>query len=93
MSQDPEFIDWCEQHLRFTLGEEVRAATVAQCRGGEGARHLHLVEQISKNMGTVSSRGYKHSPQQSLAPPGRGAAQRMTTKSEGASIPKTMSPL
>jgi len=51
LCQDPEFLDWCERRLNFTLGEEVRAATIAQHGGGEGACDLHLVEQISKNMG------------------------------------------
>ena len=37
LCQDPEFLDWCERRLNFTLGEEVRAATVAH-RGGEAWR-------------------------------------------------------
>jgi len=42
LCQDPEFLDWCERRLDFTLGEEVRVATVAQRGGGEGARDLQL---------------------------------------------------
>ena len=67
MCQDPEFLNWCERRLNFTLGEEVRAATIAQRGGGGGAHDLHLVKQISKNMG--------HGVQ-ALAPTIAGAARQ-----------------
>ncbi len=72
LCQDPEFLDWwCERRLNFTLGEEVSAAAVAQRGGGEGAHDLHLVEQISKNMGHSFLAGV-----QALAPTIAGAARQ-----------------
>jgi len=71
LCQDPEFLDWCERRLNFTLGEEVRAATVTQRGGGGGVCDLHLVEQISKNMGHSFLAGV-----QALTPTIAGAARQ-----------------
>jgi len=92
LCQDPEFLDWCERHLNFTLGEEVRVDTVAQRDRGEGRAICTWLNKSPKTWDIASSRGYKPSPKQLLAPPGKGAAQRTTMKSEGAYIPKTTSP-
>ncbi len=55
----------------LTLGEEVRAATIAQRSGGGGARDLHPVKQISKNMGHSFLAGV-----QALTPTIAGAARQ-----------------
>ena len=80
LCQDPEFLDWCEQRITITLGEEARFAGVAQQPNGVGgARDLQLVEQISSNMGRSFLAGV-----QALAPTIVGAARHGgNTKEEG----------
>ena len=46
--QDSEFLDWCDQRITGTLGEEVRGDGATQRR--DGPRDLQLVEKISNNM-------------------------------------------
>ena len=69
LCQDPEFLDWCKRHIRITLGDEERVTNFAQHAGGGGARDLHLVEQISENMGNSFLAGV-----QALTPTIAGAA-------------------
>ena len=71
LCQAPEFLDWCEQHITITLEEEAWFAHGAQHAGEVGARDLHLVEQISKNMGNCFIAGV-----QALAPTIDGAAMQ-----------------
>ena len=49
LCQDHEFLDWCDQRIEITLGAAPRA-TMGQAQGG-GGRDLHLVQQITSNMG------------------------------------------
>ena len=51
LCQDQEFLDWCDQCIQITLGEEPRLPGEPAYGPGGGTRDLHLVEQISSNMG------------------------------------------
>jgi hypothetical protein len=74
--QDSEFLDWCNQRITGTLGEEARGDDATQQR--DGPRDLHLVEQILNNMGRSFLAGV-----QALAPTIAGAARQGTTMKEG----------
>jgi hypothetical protein len=79
LCQDREFIDWCNQRIQITLGEDVRPLGGEAHGQGGGTRDLQLVEQISNNMGRSFLAGV-----QALAPTIAGAArQGGNTKEEG----------
>jgi hypothetical protein len=65
LCQDQEFLDWCNTRIQITLGEEPQLPGEPE----QGTRDLHLVEQISNNMGRSFLAGV-----QALAPTIAGAA-------------------
>jgi hypothetical protein len=77
LCQDHEFLDWCDQRIEITLGAAPRA-TMGQAQGG-GGRDLHLVQQITSNMGRSFLAGV-----QALAPTIAGAARMGGAGKEGA---------
>ena len=77
LCQDPEFLDWCDQHIQITLGAAPRANTGHTQEGG--GQDLQLVQQIRSNMGRSFLAGV-----QALAPTIAGAAQLGGNGKEGA---------
>ncbi len=74
LCQDQEFLDWCNQCIQITLGEEPRLPS----KPGGGTRDLHWVEQISNNMGRSFLAGV-----QALAPTIAGTARQGGNTKEG----------
>ena len=74
LCQDQEFLDWCNQRIQITLGEEPRLPGEPE----RGTRDLHLVEQISNNMGRSFLARV-----QALTPTIAGAAQQGGYAKEG----------
>ena len=77
LCQDGKFIEWCEQRIQSTLGEQQREAMVYQ-QGG-GGRDLQLVQQITNNMGRSFLAGV-----QALGGTIAGAARQGAPGKEGA---------
>ena len=74
LCQDQEFLNWCNQRIQITLGEEPRLPGEPE----GGTRDLHLAEQTSNNMGWSFLARV-----QALAPTIAGAARQGGYAKEG----------
>jgi hypothetical protein len=76
LCQDSEFVEWCEQCLLSTLGEEHQE--LMGHLQGRGELDIQLVQQITNNMGQSFLAGI-----QTLAPTIAGATRQLGTGEEG----------
>ncbi len=69
LSQDPEFLEWCELRLTMTIGQKLKQARLTG--GNEGKGTIQMVERITSEMGRSFIAGV-----QALGPIITGAARQ-----------------